>query len=112
MATINELMFRWYSGLITITTKPLSSLGVDKSITATTTSQPLMAANPNRIRFFVKNDTAIDIWINLGAVSIATAGGGNLKILANGGYFELSGSTSVVNIIAASGTPAITAREF
>lgn len=86
--------------------------GVDRSITATATSSQLMAANPSRTRFFIKNDTATDVWINMGATAVATAGSGNMKILANGGYFEFQGGTSAINIIATSGTAAVTAREF
>lgn len=133
--TLNELMFKWYSnainGVITSTVKiagrdgstvvsdsnalpvrVMSSAGTDRSITASTTSQSLIPLNTSRNKFYVKNDSAIDVWINIGATAIAVAGSGNLKIVANGGYFEFSGSTSAINIIAASGTPAITAREF
>ena len=65
-------------------------------------------------KVYLKNDTAIDVWFNIGGTAVAQAGGGNLRLPANGGYFE-SGSTTpaeAVSIIAASGTPAITAREF
>lgn len=86
--------------------------GTDRSITATTTSQQLMAANPARARFFVKNDSLIVVWINLGATAVAAAGSGNIAVAASGGYFELSGYTGAVNIIAASTTAAVTAREF
>lgn len=89
-----------------------ASVGTDRSITATISSAQLMAANTARRKFFVKNDTAIDIWINFGAAAVAVAGAGNLKVAANGGYFEFEGSVLAINIIAASGTPAITAREF
>lgn len=89
-----------------------SSVGTDRSITATTTSAQLLAANATRRRFYVKNDSTIDVWINPGAAAVATAGAGNIRVPANGGYFEFGFSTSAWNIIAASTTAAITSREF
>ena len=86
--------------------------GTDRSIVATVASALLMAANPLRTKFFVKNDTAVVVYLNFGAAAVAVAGAGNIAVAANGGYFEFAGSTGVINIIAASGTPAITAREF
>lgn len=88
------------------------SAGTDRSAVVGVASQQLMAASATRSKFFVKNDTAIAVYINMGATAVATPGGGNIMIAANGGYFEFSGYTGVVNIVAASGTPAITAREF
>lgn len=93
-------------------TKTNPQAGTDRSITATTTSQQLMAANTTRTKFLVKNDTAIVVWVNIGATAVATAGGGNIAIAASGGYLELTGTSGAINIIAASGTPAITAREM
>lgn len=87
-------------------------VGTDRSITATTTSQTLMAANAARNNFIIKNDSAVVVWINLGAAAVATAGGGNISIAAGGGYLELAGTSAAINIIAASATAAITAREF
>lgn len=114
--TLNETMYKYFRGLIggtvTTTIKQAASAGTDRSITATTSSQPLMAANTNRVRFIVKNDSAVDVYINLGATAVAAAGSGNIKIASGGGYFELTGTTSAVNIIAASTTAAVTAREF
>ena len=89
-----------------------NAAGTNRSITATVSSQQLMAANALRSRFFIKNDTAIVVWINFGAAAVAAAGSGNVAVAANGGFFEFAGSTGAINIIAASGTPAITAREF
>lgn len=88
----------------------VANSGTDRSIVATTTSQLLIPFNSSRQSFFVKNDSAIDVWINFGATAVAVAGGGNFKIPANGGYFECDGFNADINIIAASGTPAITAR--
>lgn len=88
------------------------SAGTDRSITATTTSQQLMAANAARKRIYVANDSTIDVWIRPGGAASAAAGGGNVKVAANGGFFELAGTTEAWFIIAASGTPAISAREF
>lgn len=88
--------------------------GTDRSIVAGVAAQVLMPANTARMGLYIRNDTASDIWFNIGAVAVAAAGGGNMKLAANGGYYE-SGSftpTEAISIIAASGTPAITAREF
>lgn len=93
-------------------TKAPPLAGTDRSITASTTSQQLVAANTTRSKIYIKNDTAIVVWINVGATAVASAGGGNIAIAANGGYWEFTGSSSAINIIAASATPAITAREF
>lgn len=98
-------------GTAVIVMRPASVTGTDRSLTATTTSAQLMAANASRSRFFIKNDSAVDVWINFGATATATPGSGNMKIAA-GGYFEFSGGSSAINIVAASGTAAITAREF
>ncbi len=86
--------------------------GTDRSVTATTTSQQFMAANTARRMFYLKNDAAVDVWINPSATAVATAGGGNIKIPAGGGYFDIAGATGAWSIIAASATAAITAREF
>lgn len=88
--------------------------GTDRSIVASTTTQVLMPANASRMGFYIKNDTAIDVWFNIGASASAAAGSGNIKVPANGGYFESGTFTpgEVINIISASGSPAITAREF
>lgn len=100
------------SALQALATDRTSSAGTDRSVTASTTSQQLMASNASRKYFFIRNDSAIDVWVNLGATAAAAAGSGNLKVAANGGHLEINGASSAVNIIAASGTPAITAREF
>lgn len=91
------------------------SAGTDRSITTSVASAQLMAANTSRHGFYIKNDSAIVVWINIGAAAVAAAGSGNIAIAANGGYYESPASvtpSSVVNIIAASATPAITCREF
>lgn len=92
----------------------VSSEGTNRSVTATTASSTLMLANAARKGFYVVNDAAVDVWINFGAAAAATPGGGNIKIAANGGRYEsgLFVDSGVVNIIAASATAAITAREF
>lgn len=77
---------------------------------ASTTSQQAFAANSLRTRLLIQNqDAAINIFVNLGAA--ATTGGGSLRI-GPGGSLDITGTSEVVNIIAASGTPAITAWEF
>lgn len=98
-------------GTAVIVMRPASVVGTDRSLAATTTSAQLMAANSSRSRFFIKNDSTVDVWINFGATAAATPGSGNMKINA-GSYFEFSGGSSAINIVAASGTAAITAREF
>ena len=85
--------------------------GTDRSIVATTTSQPLMAANPTRSKFIIQNDSLIDVWINFGATAAATPGGGNYRIKADTNR-EFTGTSGAVNIIATSTTAAISAREF
>lgn len=88
-----------------------SSVGTDRSGTVGTSSATLIPANAARTRFFIKNDSANDIWINFGGTATAAAGSGNLKIAANGGYYEYSGYTGAVNAIAGTAS-AVTAREF
>lgn len=75
-----------------------------------TTSQQLFAANTTRSRVLIQNqDAAINVFVNVGATAVA--GAGNLRI-APGGTLELTGTSEAVNLIAASGTPAICAWEF
>lgn len=77
---------------------------------ASTTSQQAFAANSLRTRLLIQNqDAAINIFVNLGAVAVA--GAGNMRI-APGASLELTGTSEAVNVIAASGTPAIAAWEF
>lgn len=89
--------------------------GTDRSIATSTASAQLMAANAVRTGFEIVNDTAIDVWINYGATAVATAGSGNRKIAAGTSFRSADGGfvySGAINIIAASGTPAITAREY
>jgi len=86
--------------------------GTDRSGTASTTSSVLLAANTARRNFYIKNDAAVDIYINPSATATAAAGSGNIKVPANGGYFEQQFSTGQWSVIAASTTAAYTAREF
>lgn len=84
----------------------------DKSGTATTTSAVVAAANTSRRYFIIQNlSTTIDIYINF--TSVATAGGGSIK-LAPGSGFEMENgfiSTEAINVIAASSTAVFTAKE-
>lgn len=86
----------------------------NRSLATSTTAAAAMPANTARRGWKVKNDSAIDVWINFTGTATAVAGSGNLKILAGGylasepGYVE----TGAMSIIAASGTPAITIYEF
>lgn len=89
-----------------------STTGTDRSASVGTSSGQLMPANASRTRFFVKNDSANAIWINLGGTAVAAAGGGNIKVAASGGYFELAGYSGAVNAIAETGAVNITAREL
>jgi len=84
---------------------------ISRSGTLSTTSAILLPANPMRSKFFIKNDSAVDIWINIGNTAVASAGAGNIKIAA-GAYFELQGTSQIVTGIATSGTAAVTCYEF
>jgi hypothetical protein len=84
----------------------------NRSIVATTTAQTAMAANTARTKFIVKNDTTIDVWISIGGTASAAAGGNNIKVPANGGYLEMTGTNQAVTIIATSTTAAITILEW
>lgn len=93
----------------------VQAAGTDRSRATSTASAQLMAANTSRVGYFIKNDDVIDVWVNFGGTAVAAAGSGNYKIAANGGYLESPAwgvSTSVINIISTSGTPAVSAREF
>lgn len=85
----------------------------DRSGTSSTTSSQAAAANPNRRYFIFHNtDATIAQWINFG--SAASAGGGSIKVPAGGTFVMTMGdfvSTDAINVIAASGTPAFTAKE-
>lgn len=75
-----------------------------------TTTQQLFAANATRSRVVIQNqDAAINVFVNLGAAAVA--GAGNLRI-SPGATLELTGTSEAINLIAASGTPAICAWEF
>lgn len=77
---------------------------------ASTTSQQLFAANTIRSKVVIQNqDALIMVYVNIGAAAVA--GANNLRI-APGEVLELAGTTGAVNIIAASGTPAICAWQF
>lgn len=90
---------------------PVSS-GTDRSATVGTGSVALMGANLGRRLFYVKNDSAINIWINPSATAVATPGGGNIKVPAGGGYFECEYSSGAWSVIAESAGASFTAREF
>ena len=87
----------------------------DRSITAGVAAANAMAANASRRGWKIKNDTAIDIWVNFIGAATAVAGSGNMKVAANGGYLASEPAcveTGAMSIIAASGTPAVTILEF
>lgn len=87
--------------------------GTDRSLTTTAAiSVTLMAANTQRNGFFVANDSATDVFINFnGGTASATPGGGNKKITANGGYYELKGLTNAITIFSTAAV-GITAQEW
>jgi len=95
---------------VVVLTNPVSKTAISRSATATTTSSTLMVLNQARLSFFIKNDSAVDVWVNLNGPAVASAGGGNIRI-ASSGYLELAGISNPVAIIAASGTAAVTAYE-
>lgn len=100
------------AGASQVTSSGSGSTGTDRSGTVAITTGLLMAANANRTRLIVKNDGANAVWINLGGAAVATAGGGNYKIAAAGGFFELEGYTGLVNAIAETAPVAVSAREL
>lgn len=110
--TPKNVLLQVNNGMIAVARPPFT--GTDRSTTTSTTAKQLMPANSDRMGFYLKNDTTIDVWFNIGGTAAATAGAGNMRLPANGGYFESGMVTpaDAISIIAASGTPAITAREF
>ena len=74
---------------------PASGNAVDRSLTVTTTSQEAMPANPSRYGYEVWNDASVDVWVRMGTPAVASAGGGNKKVAANGG--RLFGTGDVVD---------------
>ena len=82
----------------------------DRSLNASTTSQQAAPANGNRRRLIIQNqDASTIVFVNLG--SPATTGLGSIRI-GPGGSLDIEGSTDPLNVIAASGTPAVTVWEF
>ncbi|MDH7638954.1 hypothetical protein [Sphingomonas oryzagri] len=78
--------------------------------TGSATSQQLFAANTSRSKVLIQNqDASINVFVNVGAAAVA--GAGNLRI-APGATLELNGTSEAINLIAASGTPAICAWQF
>lgn len=86
----------------------------NRSLATSTTAVAAMPSNTSRRGWKVKNDSAIDVWINFTGTATSAAGSGNMKVAAGAylasepGYVE----TAAMSIIAASGTPAITIYEF
>lgn len=75
-----------------------------------TTSQQVFAASATRSKVLIQNqDASINVFVNVGATAVA--GAGNLRI-APGATLELTGTSEAINLIAASGTPAICAWQF
>lgn len=79
-------------------------------VAGSTASQQLFAASAARSKLLVQNqDATIIVYVNLGGA--ATAAPPSFKI-APGSTLELNGTNESVNLIAASGTPAIAAWQF
>lgn len=85
----------------------------DKSGSGSTSSVQLAAANSYRKFFYFQNlDATIVQYINFGAA--ASAGSGSIKVPAGASVQFTIGEfcpTDAINVIAASGTPAYTAKE-
>lgn len=87
-----------------------SGIKTDRSVAASSSSQIVAPAKAGRRKLIVKNlDAAISIFVNLGA--LATAGAGSIEVAAKG-FLELDYVSESVNVIAASGSPAVTIWEF
>lgn len=84
---------------------------VDKSASASTSTAQVAAQNSGRKYFLFHNtDASIAMHINFGAA--ATTGGGSIKVAAGATFvMDKFVSTDAINVIAASGTPAYTAKE-
>lgn len=91
----------------------IRAAGTNRSATIGTTAVTLMPANASRQGWKIKNDSTGDLWINFDATATATAGGGNIKIVAGGyltsepGFIE----TGAMSAIGSAAGLAITARE-
>lgn len=94
-----------------VVTRHGRTTSTDRSIVADTTSKVAAAANSRRQSIEFRNDSAVDVYINFNGVATAVAGGGNIKIAANGGTYT-SRDQDAVQIIAASATAAVTITEF
>jgi len=84
----------------------------DRSGTASGSSAQVAAANSARKYFIIQNlDSSINIFVNFGAT--ATTGAGSFLIEPKGSMVFEGGfmTTQAINVIAASGTPAYTAKE-
>lgn len=88
--------------------------GVNRSTSSGTAAAVAMPANLNRRGWKIKNDSTVDVWINFTTSATASAGGGNMKVAANGGYlasepsFVETGAMSIISTAAA----AVTIMEF
>lgn len=91
----------------------LRAAGTNRSATVNTTAANLMAANSGRQGWKVKNDCANAIWINLYTTATATAGSGNIKIVAGSYLASEPGfvETGAMSAIAETSSCAITASE-
>lgn len=92
----------------------MRSAGTSRSASVTTTAANLMASNTSRQGWKIKNDCTVAVWINFDGTAATTAGSGNMQIPA-GGYMSSEPGfveTGAMSAIAASGTCALTAREY
>ncbi len=92
----------------------LRATGTNRSASVTTTASTLMAANTGRQGWKIKNDCTVAVVINFDATATAAAGSGNMQIPAGGYMSNEPGfvETGPLSVIAASGTCALTAREY
>lgn len=102
------------SGSNVIGSTTLRSAGTNRSATVGTAAVALMAANPARQGWKIKNDSAGDLWINFDATATATPGSGNIKIPAGGYLASEPGfvETGTLSIIGSAAGLAITVREY
>ena len=77
--------------------------------TATGTTSAMLASNANRKYALLQNDGSVDVYIKLNAAAVASQG---IRLLANGGSYEMSLAfgnldTRAVNGITASGSAVV-----
>lgn len=79
----------------------------------TTSSAQMLAANANRQYALLQNDGTVDVYIKVGAAAVANQG---IRLLANGGSYEMGAAfgnlcTSAINGLAASNSATVLVTE-